>query len=194
MDDQLQIARSAGNVSNLGSPRVAAASLKAMLAQRIVAVLDQRELAVRAAERATGFAAADFSRIRQGKLDRFTVDRLMAILGGLDPTIELSVMVRPRLSRDWVVANLKRHEQEIRAEGATGLYLFGSVARDEAGPESDVDVFIEYDPDKKFTLLELVGIKQTLEDAMGVEIHITTRDSLHPQMRQRIEQEAVRVF
>jgi predicted XRE-type DNA-binding protein len=67
-----------------------------MLASRITAALDRRKLSTRAAGDATGFAAADFSRIRQEKLERFTVDRLMAILGSLDPAIELSVIVRPK--------------------------------------------------------------------------------------------------
>ena len=194
VNDQLEIARSAGNVSDLGSPQVATGPLKAMLASRIAAILDRKKLTVRAAAGATGFAAADFSRIRQGKLGRFTVDRLMAILGALDPTIELSMVVRPKLTRERVLSVIKAVEKEARAEGATALYLFGSVARGEASPESDVDVFVEYDPNSKFNLLNLAGIKQALEAAMGAEFHVTTRDSLHPEMRQQIEREAIRVF
>jgi predicted nucleotidyltransferase/predicted XRE-type DNA-binding protein len=194
VSDQLEIARGAGNVSDLGAPHVAAGPLKSMLAARIAAILDQRKLTVRAAEEATGFAAADFSRIRRGNLGRFTVDRLLAILGALDPTIELSMMVRPRLSRGRVVAAIKAHEKNIRAEGATALYLYGSVARGEAGPQSDVDVFVEYDPTSRFNLLHLSGIKILLEDSLGVPIHITTGDSLKPPMKAIVQSEAVRVF
>lgn len=194
LSELLEIARNAGNVRDLGTPGAAAGPLKSMLAERIVRILDDRELTVRAAAEATGFAAADFSRIRQGKLSRFTVDRLLAILGRLEPTIELSVLVRPKLTRDWVITKLKAYESEIRAEGATALYLFGSVARNEAGPESDVDLFVEFSSGTGFSLLNLVGIQQELEDRLGTSVDISTRDALHPRLRKRIEQSAIRVF
>ena len=78
--------------------------------------------------------------------------------------------------------------------GATALYLFGSTARDERRSSSDLDLFIDYDPTRKFSLLELVGIKQLLEEKLAVEVDITTRNSLHPMLRRDIEQSAVRVF
>jgi uncharacterized protein len=57
-----------------------------------------------------------------------------------------------------------------------------------------VDLFIDYDPNKKFSLVDLVTIKLYLEDALGVEVDVTTRDSLHPMLRKSIEQSAIRVF
>lgn len=194
MDGQLEVAQSAGNVSLLGSPDAAAGPLKAMLASRIVAALDRQGLSVRAAEKVTQFAAADFSRVRRGNLARFTVDRLLAMLGALDPTIELSLMVRPKLTRDRVIAAIKAHETEIRAEGATALYLFGSVARDEAGPQSDVDIYVDYEPDTGFSLLHMAGIKQLLEDNLGVPVSITTKNAFKPPMKEVVEREAVHVF
>jgi uncharacterized protein len=193
LDDQLEIARNAGNVSDLGAPSVATEALKAMLAGRIAAALEQRGLSVRAAERDTGFAAADYSRIRQKRLDRFTVDRLMAMLGSLDPSIELSVLVRPMLTREWVVEKLKGREEEIRAEGVTALYLFGSAARNEAGSESDVDILLDYDP-SRFEILRLIDIKLDLEAQLGVPVHVSSRDSLKPEVRESVEREALRVF
>jgi predicted nucleotidyltransferase len=92
------------------------------------------------------------------------------------------------------IAKLKRHADAIKALGATSLYLFGSVARGEADARSDLDLFIDYDPDGKFSLLELVGIKLLLEEKLGVQVDVTTRDSLHPLLRPDIEQFAVRVF
>ena len=74
------------------------------------------------------------------------------------------------------------------------LYLFGSLAQDEAKPGSDLDLFIDYDPNSRFNALDLVGIKQFLEDELGVEVDITTRDGLHPMLRADIEQSALRVF
>ena len=70
--------------------------LRAILAARIITVLDDRHLTVRKAEEMTGIAAADFSRIRNVKLGRFTVDRLMTILARLDQRVEVAVTVKPR--------------------------------------------------------------------------------------------------
>ncbi|MGF7062303.1 putative nucleotidyltransferase [Aminobacter sp. BE322] len=78
--------------------------------------------------------------------------------------------------------------------GATSLYLFGSTARDESSFGSDLDLFIDYDPDSRFSLIDLVGIKQLLEEAMATEIDVTTRNSLHPQLKADIERTAIRVF
>ncbi len=92
------------------------------------------------------------------------------------------------------MTRLKNCADAVGARGATSLYLFGSSARVEAGADSDLDLFIDYDPRKKFSLVDLVGIKFFLEDMLGVEVDVTTRDSLHPMPRKEIEQSAVRVF
>jgi predicted nucleotidyltransferase len=68
------------------------------------------------------------------------------------------------------------------------------VASDQARPDSDVDLFIDYDPARRFSLIDLVGIKQFLEEQMATEIDITTRDSLHPLLKDDIERSATRVF
>jgi predicted nucleotidyltransferase len=88
-----------------------------------------------------------------------------------------------------------RHDADAaRALGATALYLFGSVARDESGDESDIDLFVDYNEASRFSLVELVGIKQLLERRLGVPVDLTTRDSLDPLLRERIEASAERVF
>jgi predicted XRE-type DNA-binding protein len=95
--DDFDIIRGSGNVfRDLGHPDADREQLRALLAARIIAVLDERKLTVRAAHEATGVAAADFSRIRQAKLDRFTIDRLMAVLSGLGQEVEVTVNVHPR--------------------------------------------------------------------------------------------------
>jgi uncharacterized protein len=98
------------------------------------------------------------------------------------------------MNRDEAIDRLKEHSGALRALGATSLYLFGSVVRDEARPASDLDLFVDYDPASRFSLIELVGIKQLLEEELGVEVDVTTRDSLHPMLKADIEQSAVRVF
>ncbi|RWB02794.1 nucleotidyltransferase domain-containing protein [Mesorhizobium sp.] len=98
------------------------------------------------------------------------------------------------MSRNEVIKQLQRNADAIKGMGATSLYLFGSAARDDAQPDSDLDLFIDYDPARRFSLIDLVGIKQFLEEKMSTEIDITTRDSLHPMLKAEIEQSAVRVF
>lgn len=78
--------------------------------------------------------------------------------------------------------------------GATSLYLYGSTARDEAGPSSDMDLYLDYDPSSRFNALDLVGIKQFLEDSLGLAVDLTTRDGLHPRLRADIEKSAIRIF
>ena len=92
------------------------------------------------------------------------------------------------------MTKLRSCADAVRDRGATSLYLFGSSARDEAAADSDLDLFIDYDPTKKFSLVDLVGIKCLLQDTLGVEVDVTTRDSLHPMLREEIERSAVRVF
>ena len=95
--------------------------------------------------------------------------------------------------RDAIIA-LRGQADAVRALGATSLYLFGSTARDESGAGSDIDLFIEYDRSSRFSLVELVGIKQLLEGRLGASVDLTTRDSLDPLLRDRIEAAAERVF
>ena len=96
-DEPLELVRGSGNVfADFGYPNADVEQLKALLAARIIGVLDDRALTVRNAEALTGIAAADFSRIRKTKLDRFTIDRLMTILNRLDQDIDVQVTVRPR--------------------------------------------------------------------------------------------------
>lgn len=95
-DDDFEIVRGSGNVfHDMGRPDAEVLQLKSRLAAEIIGVLDDRDLTVRRAGDITGIAAADFSRIRQAKLERFTVDRLMTILNKLDQKVDVTVNVRP---------------------------------------------------------------------------------------------------
>jgi predicted XRE-type DNA-binding protein len=92
----MELVRGSGNVfADFSHANAPAEQLKALLAAQIIKVLDRQELTVRAAEAQTGIAAADFSRIRQVKLDRFTIDRLMNILERLDQRVEVKVKFKP---------------------------------------------------------------------------------------------------
>lgn len=82
----------------------------------------------------------------------------------------------------------------MRALGASALYLYGSHARDEARPDSDVDVFIDKDPARQFGFDEFMTIYFKLQEALGADIGYTTRDGLVEFYRPDIEREAIRVF
>ena len=98
------------------------------------------------------------------------------------------------MRRDQAIEALKQQADALKALGATSLFLFGSVARDEAGPASDLDLFIDYDQTSRFSAFDLVGIKIFLEDEFELPVDVTTRDSLHPMLKDRIEQSALQVF
>ena len=93
--EKLKVVRGSGNVfRDLGHKNADAEQFKAILAAEIIKALDREGLNVRAAHGRTGIAAADFSRIRNADLGRFTVDRLMSIINRLGSRVEVKVRVR----------------------------------------------------------------------------------------------------
>ena len=91
----MDVIRGSGNVfRDLGHPNADLCQFKAILAAEIIKTLDRQRLSLRAAHARTGFAAADFSRIRNADLGRFTADRLMTILNGLGSRVEVRVRIR----------------------------------------------------------------------------------------------------
>lgn len=92
---KLEIARGSGNAfRDLGHKNADVEQFKAILAAEIIKMLDQQGLSVRGAHSRTGIAAADFSRIRNADLGRFTLDRLVSIINRLGSRIEIKVKVR----------------------------------------------------------------------------------------------------
>ena len=98
------------------------------------------------------------------------------------------------MTRVEAITRLKDRVAAIRALGATSLYVFGSTVRNEAQPQSDLDVFIDYDPAGRFNAFDLVGIKHYLEDELHIPVDVTTRGGLHPMLKADIERSAVRIF
>jgi len=86
---------------------------------------------------------------------------------------------------DKLVSILKKH-------GAKKIEIFGSYARGEQKETSDLDVIVEFE--KRKSLLELVGIEQELEDALGIKVDLLTRASISPYLIERIEKESKVVF
>lgn len=93
--EKLDVVRGSGNVfRDLGREKADVDQFKAMLAAEIIKALDRERLSVRGAHDRTGNAAADFSRIRNADLGRFTVDRLMLIINRLGSRIEVKIKLR----------------------------------------------------------------------------------------------------
>ena len=93
--ERLEVMRGSGNVfRDLGHKNADVEQFKAILAAEIIKALDREGLSVRGAQARTGIAAADFSRIRNADLGRFTVDRLMTIINRLGSRTEVKVKVR----------------------------------------------------------------------------------------------------
>jgi predicted XRE-type DNA-binding protein len=93
------VLRGSGNVyRDLGQDNADVKQFKALLAAEIIKTLDREGLSVRQAHARTGIAAADFSRIRNAHLGRFTLDRLVGILNRLGSRVEVKVKVKPAIS------------------------------------------------------------------------------------------------
>ena len=89
---------------------------------------------------------------------------------------------------------LRTYVAALRENGATAVFVFGSRARGTERPDSDLDLFIDYDPTAKIpNMFRLMQIEDKISGALGIPVTITTRDALHPLMKQSIERDAVRV-
>jgi predicted nucleotidyltransferase len=96
--------------------------------------------------------------------------------------------------KDEAVRLLREHAGAIKAIGARSLYLYGSTARDEAGASSDLDLFVDYGKDSRFSAIELLRIKHYVSDALAIDPDVTTRDGLHPLIREEVVASAERIF
>src|ERR1700693_5431889 len=110
-----------------------AAGVKTLLARRIVSALDRQGLTVREAESRTGNAAADFSRLRQGQLERFSIERLLDMASRLGERLTLTVRARPSEAKETAPEALAVHLKPLRALCrrfmVRRLSAFGSVLR-----------------------------------------------------------------
>ena len=98
------------------------------------------------------------------------------------------------MDRSTVVAKLRACELELKSAGIIRLSLFGSVARGDASPQSDVDLMAEFDPDKQFSLLDMVRLENRLADIMGARVDLTPARAMKDGIRERAAREAVLAF
>jgi uncharacterized protein len=99
------------------------------------------------------------------------------------------------MDRTALIEVLKRYEAELRANGAIRLFIFGSRARGTDRADSDLDLFIDYDAAANTpNMFRLMQLEDEISAVLGVPVTITTRNALHPLMRNQIEREAVQVL
>jgi len=99
------------------------------------------------------------------------------------------------MDRAALIAVLKTYDAVLRENGATGLYIFGSRARGDQRRDSDLDLFIDYDPEAKVpNIFRLMQIEAEISERLGMPVTITTRGALHPLMKGDIERDAIRVL
>jgi uncharacterized protein len=95
------------------------------------------------------------------------------------------------MKRDAAIAILKQYEQSLKSLGVESLAIFGSVARNEANPESDIDILVEFSEPPTFDCY--MDLKFYLEDRLGRTVDLVSQKMLKPQIRQSVEKEAIRV-
>lgn len=104
MDDDFELIRGSGNVyQDFGHHNAGLEQARAIVCSKIIQILDDKKLSTRDAERLTGVSHTEFSRIRNAKLQRFTLDRIITILGKLDQQVVINITVdsRPAITNSF---------------------------------------------------------------------------------------------
>jgi uncharacterized protein len=109
-------------------------------------------------------------------------------------TFVASVIVHLAMDRREILAKLRENEAALRARGVAHAALFGSYARGDNGPDSDIDILIDIAPQAPVGLWEYVDIVQYLEDLFLNPVDIANRSRLKPHVRPSAEREALYAF
>jgi uncharacterized protein len=96
------------------------------------------------------------------------------------------------MKRDEVLAILAAHQETLQKLGVKSLNLFGSVARDEARPDSDVDFLVEFN--QPGGLFQLLQVQYYLEDILGCSVDLGTEDALREHLRKPVLKDVIRAF
>jgi predicted nucleotidyltransferase len=96
--------------------------------------------------------------------------------------------------RDDIIAKLKEAEPALRARGVRRAAVFGSVARGEDRPDSDIDIMIEVDPEAHITVYDYVGLKEFVAGLFDGRVDVVSRDGLKPYVRPAATADAIYAF
>ena len=98
------------------------------------------------------------------------------------------------MKRQNVIDTLKAHEADLRARGVRHAALFGSIAREAAGPESDIDIMIDLEPGVIGDIYSYVGLKTFIAGLFPMRVDVVNRKALKPYLRPAAEAESVDAF
>ena len=98
------------------------------------------------------------------------------------------------MQRDEVLAVLKAHEAELRARGVARVALFGSLARGDARPDSDVDLMVEIDPAAGLDLWRYAGVVEFIRELFHGPVDVADRAAMYPEIRRAAERDAIHAF
>ena len=98
------------------------------------------------------------------------------------------------MTKDEVINKLRAHEPELKAAGIVRLAVFGSVARGDNSPASDVDLLADFDTAKRYTLLTMGRLENRLADLLGARVDLSSPEWLKESVKNRVLQEAVLAF
>ena len=95
---------------------------------------------------------------------------------------------------DEALMILRRYEDDLRARGVRRAALFGSVARGDNRPDSDIDIMIEIEPDARITVYDYAGLKEYIESLFDGPVDVVTREGLKPYVRPAATTDAIYAF
>ena len=98
------------------------------------------------------------------------------------------------MKRDEIIEKLKEREADLRAHGVTHAALFGSVARDEQRPDSDIDILVDLDPAVVATMFDYAGLKEYVAALFQGSVDVIDREALKPRFRPRAAADAIYAF
>jgi uncharacterized protein len=98
------------------------------------------------------------------------------------------------MNREQVLATLRTHERVLKAAGIVRLSLFGSTARGDRRPDSDIDLLAAFDENRRISLLDMAGIEIQISELLGQPVDLIEEGTLKPRVRRSVEAEAVRAF
>jgi predicted nucleotidyltransferase len=98
------------------------------------------------------------------------------------------------MRRDDITATLKKAEPDLRARGVRRAAVFGSIARGDDRPGSDIDIMIEIDPEAKVSVYDYVGLKEHIAGLFDGPVDVVSRDGLKPYVRPAATADAIYAF
>jgi len=98
------------------------------------------------------------------------------------------------MTRDEIIEKLRERKSDLRAQGVAHAALFGSIARGEDRPDSDIDILVDLDPAIVVTIFDYAGVKDFIADMFDRPVDVVSRESLKPRVRPKATADAIYAF